>query len=160
MGHETDAMTPEPLRDATITAMAARSRLMREFDRQVGKTRRRKRLKAGSGLPVRPRPLVLATEETPRRPHRHPIYRGEPTFPPDRRRAGSEGSEDYEDCMIMNPHDAVAAEVDRLLHPPQITEADLLAIDSEPQFWRDAWRAAMSGADALAIDRYGKLAEK
>jgi hypothetical protein len=62
--------------------------------------------------------------------------------------------------MIMSPHGAVAAEVDRLLHPAQITEADLLAIDSEPQFWRHAGRAAMSGADALAIDRYGKLAEK
>jgi hypothetical protein len=62
--------------------------------------------------------------------------------------------------MTMSPHGAVAAGVDRLLHPAPITKADLLAIDSEPQFLRNAGRATMSGADALAIDIYGKLAEK
>ena len=93
-------------------------------------------------------------------PHRHPIYRCKPNFPPGRRRASSEGSEEYEDCMIMSPHGAVAPEVDTLLHPAEITKADLLAIDSEPHFWRQAGRPAMSGADALANDRYGKLAEK
>lgn len=67
-------------------------------------------------------------------PHRHPIYRCKPNFPPGRRRAGSQGSEDYEDCMIMSPHGAVAPEVDTLLHPAEITKADLLAIDSEPHF--------------------------
>jgi hypothetical protein len=62
--------------------------------------------------------------------------------------------------MIMSPHGAVTAEVDRLLHPAPITEAELLVIGSEPQFWRQAGRPAMSGADALANDRYGKLTEK
>jgi hypothetical protein len=62
--------------------------------------------------------------------------------------------------MFTSTHCAVAAKVDRLLRLAPITEADLLAIDREPQFRRRAGRTAVSDADALAIDRYGKLAKK